>query len=482
MATVDEKHTKIVAESPDSQSDVDHPEIDWSPEEEQRLVRKVDFLIMPLLILAFFALQLDRGNIGNALTDYFLRDVGISQNQFNVGQQLLSAGIVILETNFKIPSNLILYRVGPTLWIGGQIVAWGLVATFQAFQKGLGPFMVTRLLLGLCEAGFIPAALYTMTRWYKKEETSKRFSWFFIGNMLAAACSGLIAYGILHMRGIANLAGWQWLFLLEGIFTVLVGICFLIFFPNQVNNPVSMVGKRYFTEREAEILYKRVMLDDPSKAHPKRSVSWPELKGALTNWRLIPHIIFTIAALSPSSTLSSYAPSLVASMGYDRLQSNAMVSIGAWILIPVNLFWGWIADKTKVRGPWVFLGLFIFWGFNLGNMLLIDSDRTRRFTMLTLSTAFSFPWHPVNGAWVSMNAKSAGERSITMAMLIMAANCSGIVGKQLFREEDAPKYRQGWTVITGLVTAAVACGIWANVQYYILNKRRLSRTGLSYQY
>ncbi|EQB56921.1 putative transporter [Colletotrichum gloeosporioides] len=478
MAIVDEKQIKTVAESPESQSDGGHSEVDWSQEEEQRLLRKVDILIMPLLILAFFALQLDRGNMGNALTDYFLKDVGISQNQFNVGQQLLSAGIVILE----IPSNLVLYRVGPTLWIGGQIIAWGLVATFQAFQKGLGPFMVTRLLLGLCEAGFIPAALYTMTRWYKKEETSRRFSWFFLGNMLAAACSGLIAYGILHMRGVANLAGWQWLFLLEGIFTVLVGICFLVFFPNQVSNPVSLAGLRYFSEREAEILYKRVMLDDPSKAHPKKSVSWPELREALTNWKLIPHVIFTIAALSPSSTLSSYAPSLVASMGYDRLQANAMVSIGAWILIPVNLFWGWIADKTRVRGPWVFLGLLIFWGFNLGNLLLIDSDRTKRFTMLTLSVAFSFPWHPVNGAWVSMNAKSAGERSITMAILIMAANCSGIVGKQLFREGDGPKYRQGWTVITGLVTAAVVCGIWANVQYYILNKRRLSRAGLSYQY
>ncbi|KAJ3957463.1 hypothetical protein N0V92_005963 [Colletotrichum tropicale] len=438
MAIVDEKQIKTVAESPESQSDGGHSEVDWSQEEEQRLLRKVDILIMPLLILAFFALQLDRGNMGNALTDYFLKDVGISQNQFNVGQQLLSAGIVILE----IPSNLVLYRVGPTLWIGGQIIAWGLVATFQAFQKGLGPFMLTRR-KSLCEAGFIPAALYTMTRWYKKEETSRRFSWFFLGNMLAAACSGLIAYGI---------------------------------------NPVSLAGLRYFSEREAEILYKRVMLDDPSKAHPKKSVSWPELREALTNWKLIPHVIFTIAALSPSSTLSSYAPSLVASMGYDRLQANAMVSIGAWILIPVNLFWGWIADKTRVRGPWVFLGLLIFWGFNLGNLLLIDSDRTKRFTMLTLSVAFSFPWHPVNGAWVSMNAKSAGERSITMAILIMAANCSGIVGKQLFREGDGPKYRQGWTVITGLVTAAVVCGIWANVQYYILNKRRLSRTGLSYQY
>ncbi|KAF4775618.1 alternative sulfate transporter [Colletotrichum scovillei] len=478
VAIVDEKQVKMVAKSPGSQSDSENPDIDWNPEEERQLVRKVDLIIMPLLILAFFALQLDRGNIGNALTDYFLKDVGITQNQFNVGQQLLSAGIVILE----IPSNLVLYRIGPTLWIGGQIVAWGLVATFQAFQKGLGAYMVTRILLGLCEAGFIPAALFTMTRWYKRDETSKRFSWFFIGNMLAAACSGLIAYGILHMRGIAGLAGWQWLFLLEGIFTILVGIAFFACFPNQVNNPVSMLGFRYFSEREAEILYKRVMIDDPSKAQSKRSVSWPELRSALTNWRLIPHVIFTIAALAPSSTLSSYAPSLVNSMGFERLESNAMVSVGAWLLIPINLLWGFTADKTRVRGPWVFLGLFIFWGFNLGNYLLIDAGRNARFAMLTLSTAFSFPWHPVNGAWVSANAKSAGERSITMAILIMAANCSGIVGKQLFREEDAPKYRNGWAVIAGLTTAAAACGIWANVQYYILNKRKLNRTGLSYQY
>lgn len=149
-------------------------------------------MVVALLTLAFFALQIDRGNIGNALTDNFLKDVGITQYQFNVGQQLLSLGIVLLE----IPSNIILYKLGPTIWIGAQIIAWGLVATFQAFQHGLGPYLATRLLLGLCEAGFIPAGLYTITRWYKRDETSKRFSWFFIGNILAGACTGLIAYGM----------------------------------------------------------------------------------------------------------------------------------------------------------------------------------------------------------------------------------------------------------------------------------------------
>lgn len=147
---------------------------------------------MPLLTLVFFFLQLDRGNIGNALTDNFLVDVGITQYQYNIGQQLLSAGIVILE----IPSNLLLYRFGPRIWISCQVMAWGLVATFQAFQSGLGGYITTRFLLGLCEAGFIPGGLYVLSTYYKKAETSKRFAIYFLGQNFGGAASGLLAYGM----------------------------------------------------------------------------------------------------------------------------------------------------------------------------------------------------------------------------------------------------------------------------------------------
>ncbi|KAK3330042.1 alternative sulfate transporter [Apodospora peruviana] len=442
--------------------------LSWTEGEEKRLVRKIDFLVMPLLMLGFFALQLDRGNIGNAMTDFFLADVGITQFQFNVGQQLLSAGIVLLE----IPSNLILYKVGPTVWIGTQIVAWGFVASFQAFQKGLGPYLATRLLLGLCEAGFIPAGLFTITRWYKRDETSKRFSWFFIGNMFAGACSGLIAYGILHMRGVCGLAGWQWLFLLEGLFTILVGVLFISLFPKAPGNPVSMFGFRYFTERESQILERRVLLDDNTKQHTHQHVTRAELKAVLTNWRLIPHILLTICALAPSSTLFAYAPSLVISFGYERLKSNAMISIGAWILLVTNVSWGVIADRIGFRGPMVALGLFIYWGFVLGNRILITStNSTARFAMLTLSIAFSSNWHPINGSWMALNAKTAGERSITMAIFIMAANTSGIVGSQLFQAKDAPLYQTGWTVIISLASVGVVASIFANLQYYLLNRK-----------
>jgi MFS family permease len=89
------------------------------------------------------------------------KDVGIVQNQFNIGQQMLSLGIVL----FELPSNLLLYRVGPGRWLSSQVVAFGLVSTFQAFQKNYASFIVTRLLLGLTESGYIPGALYTLSTW-----------------------------------------------------------------------------------------------------------------------------------------------------------------------------------------------------------------------------------------------------------------------------------------------------------------------------
>ncbi|KAF1814346.1 alternative sulfate transporter [Eremomyces bilateralis CBS 781.70] len=461
-------------------SDPEHNEIvkDWSDEEERKVLRKTDLLLIPLLALCFACLQIDRGNIGNALTDFFLKDVDITQNQFNLGQQLMAACAVVLE----IPSNMILYKVGPTLWIGSQIVAWGFVATFQAFQKGFGAFLVTRILLGLTESGFIPGALYSITSWYKSGELSKRFTLFWFGNMLANAFSGLIAYGILHMRGVAGLAGWQWLFIIEGTFTVLVGFLWFAIFPKSTKDPVSLLGFTVFNDRERHILVNRVLLDDPSKAIQRPHIEWSELKKALANWTVYPHLVLTISAIAPMAALTSYSPTIVASFGYGRLQANALVSIGSWCSMVVCIIWAWGADRTKVRGPFVFGGLLIYWGIVIGNRMLVHSKNSQaRFAFLTLATIFSAPGHPVNASWVALNAGTAAQRAIAMALFMVSSNLSGVVGYQLFQKKDAPNYPVGWAVIIALVTFGLFCAAGANIQYWLLNGR-VFRRNLRYKY
>ncbi|KAF3769457.1 putative MFS transporter [Cryphonectria parasitica EP155] len=449
--------------------------VDWSPEEEQRLVRKLDWIILPPLVFAFLALQLDRGNIGAAYTDGFAFDVGITQDQYNTGNTLFSVGTVVLQ----IPSNLILYRIGPTIWVVAQIFAFGLVSTFQAWQHGRRAFFATRTLLGLCESGFIPAGLYTLSRWYKKSEISKRYAIYFFGNNLATAISGLLASGILRLDGVRGFYGWQWLFIIEGVWTLATGVYFAIIFPKSPDHPVSLLGIRWFSEHDSHIMTRRVLIDDPAKAQGRLHVSWHEIRRTITNWRLFSHIIIPLAGIAPSWTLGAYAPYLIMEMGYGLLTANALCSIGGFMLLPMNLLWGYIADRTRRRGLMVSIGLFLFLAFTIANRKLILVDNKKlRLPMLIFMVAFSACWYPINASLVALNASTPEERSVSLATVTMCANLAGIIGSNLFRASDAPFYPHGWDSLCAVVGTALAFSLIVNLQYYILNRRMRNKEGV----
>lgn len=236
---------------------------------------------MPLLTLGFFCLQLDRGNMANAITDNFMINIGITQNQFNIGQQMLSLGIVLTE----IHSNMILYRVGPGKWLTLQLFLFGIVSTFQAWQTNYASFIATRLLLGITESGFIPGGLWTLSTWYTRSETAKRVMIFYFGNQFGQASAKLLAYGILHMRGVAGKPGWFWLFVLMGSFTILCGFILGFFLPDSFKHPYSTFLPKVsvFSEREIHILRTRVLLDDPGKRHKKQIIGRSAFK-KLVSW------------------------------------------------------------------------------------------------------------------------------------------------------------------------------------------------------
>jgi MFS family permease len=173
---------------------------------------------MPLLVLGFFSLQLDRSNIGNALTDTLTTDLGITKDDVNLGDQLMSAGIIIAE----IPSNLVLQKLGAPIWLTGQVLVWGTIALTQAWITDMPSFLATRFLLGFFEAGFIPGGQYMLALFYREKELALRTSIFYFGNYFATATGSLIAAGVLQMGGIAGYAGWQWLFVSTCLFLLLI--------------------------------------------------------------------------------------------------------------------------------------------------------------------------------------------------------------------------------------------------------------------
>lgn len=389
---------------------------DWSEEEERKVKRKLDFILLPVLGLAFFALQMDRGNISNALTSTITTDLGINTNQINVGTAVLSAGIVVLE----IPSNILLQKVGPQRWLSGQIIAWGLVALFQNFITNYAGYLVTRLILGLCEAGFIPGALYTMSTWYKRDETSLRVSIFFLGNLLAVALTSLIGAGILTMGDRYGVAGWRWLFIVEGAITIGVGILFMLFIPPRVGDGHPLISMRkwsYFDRRESYILVRRVLLDDPAKTANNLHISGGDVAKTVRNPRILMHTLITLTATVPVNAINTYGPSVIKSFGYSAVHANALASVGPFIAVVMVIVLGWLCDLTGRKGPFVLFGaVWSMIAFTCLREGTTDKWSTgRKYAAVVFSMSTNSVVHIMNVGWLSANCQHPQERSVAMA-------------------------------------------------------------------
>ncbi|KUI63737.1 hypothetical protein VM1G_10505 [Cytospora mali] len=263
----------------------------WTWAEEQRLVRKIDLRIMIFAIIMFMALEIDRSNLSQALTDNFLKDLHISTD----GEKSFITSTPYLSTRnvFKLaflcselPSQLVSKWMGPDRWIPTQLTIWSIVAASQFWLSGKESFIACRALLGLLQGGFIPDIILYLSYFYKHHELSIRLGYFWTGMSIADIISALLAYGLLHMRGVAGLAGWRWLFMIEGILTFIIGLLAYLLMPAGPCHTASWFrGKNgWFTEREQTIIVNRVIRDDPSKSdmHNREPVTpkllWKSLK------------------------------------------------------------------------------------------------------------------------------------------------------------------------------------------------------------
>ncbi|KAK8048303.1 hypothetical protein PG994_010033 [Apiospora phragmitis] len=391
----------------------------WSTH-ERKPKWKVDCTVLPLLTFGLLAAQIDKMNLASALTAGFASDINVDQNTINLGNQLMYLGVVLLE----IPSNLLLQKIGPQRWISGQVIAFGIVAICQAFITNKTGFLVSRAVLGLTESGYIPAALFTLSTWYTKEQLAKRLAVFFFGMFGGNAMAPILASGVLKLDGVRGLKGWQWLFLIEGIFTLIIAAMMFLFLPRlpdvtatvpkTVDTAESSLATRQedisWTSRETKTGARGI---DAEMEDFNFGLVWK----TLTYYRRWLHFIASFCIFSTWSPLTTYTPSIIMSLGFDRITANALAAVGSFLALLVIFATAVLSDRTNKRGLAVIAAATLY-------LLVLVAARAAqphahgkwaRWALWTAVNAFAVGYHPVHNTWLQLNCEDPRERSTSVA-------------------------------------------------------------------
>jgi sugar phosphate permease len=186
---------------------------------ERRLFARIGWRLMPVILVAYVFNYLDRNNIGFASLT-MNADLGLSATQYGIGAGMFFVGYCF----FELPSNLVLYRVGARVWLARIMITWGLVSAATVFVRGPASFYTMRLLLGAAEAGFFPGVAFYLARWFPGEYRTRAVAWLMTAVPVSSVIAGPLSGLLLEMNGVWGIAGWKWLFILEGIPVVIVGL------------------------------------------------------------------------------------------------------------------------------------------------------------------------------------------------------------------------------------------------------------------
>lgn len=329
------------------------------------IYRRVSWRILPLLFLCYIVNIVDRGNVGFAQLQ-MKGDLGFSDAVYGLGAGIFFIGYLL----FEVPSNLLLKRIGARLTLMRIMVLWGLTSAATMFVTTPTQFYVLRFLLGAFEAGFFPGVVYFLTFWFPQHRRARVVAIF----MLGIAASGLISnplsgWLLVSMDGYAGLQGWQWMFVVEGLPAVFLGILVFALLPNQ---PAEA---RWLTEAERNLLLQDLQRDNHGEE--ANMGAWAQLRQMVTSGPVWLMCLTAFGINCSAYFLGFWTPTLIREMGVVDLQMVGWYAAVPSILgAPVMYFWGRHSDLHGERRWHGVAGMVIgacgLWGIVLagGNLWL----------------------------------------------------------------------------------------------------------------
>jgi MFS family permease len=408
---------------------------------ERQVMRKVAWRLLPFMGICYLAAFLDRVNVSFAKLS-MLADLNLSTAMYATGAGIFFTGYFL----FELPSNLLLERVGARLWIARIMVMWGVISAGMMFVNGKWGFYILRFLLGAAEAGFFPGLVLYNTYWFPKSYRSRTISIFMTAAVFSFVVGGPLSGWLLDHTQF-GLKNWQWLFLVEGVPSVLLGILVLFYLPN---GPHSA---KWLKPEELAWLAS-VLVSERAAQEEKKHFT---LKEALLNWKVMLLSVIYFLSIVGGYGVDFFLPTLLQS-AYPALTKSALGWLSAvppLITIPVMILHSRRADRLKEHRWHVAIAA---WWFALG-LVLLSFPLPPLLVVVALTVCVSGRWSMIGPFWgLSTGFLTGTAAAGAIAMINSIGNLGGQAGPAILAslQSSDGSFALGLRVLAALVAM---CGV-----------------------
>ncbi|KAK6003707.1 hypothetical protein QM012_009478 [Aureobasidium pullulans] len=450
-----------------------------------KILRKIDMRLVPMLTVLYLLSFLDRGNIGNAKIEGLAEDLHLTGAEYN---WCLTA-FFFTYCAFEVPSNMLLKKLRPSIWLPSIMVAWGIVMTLMGLVKDFNGLLIARIFLGVTEAGLFPGVVFYNTMWYCRYEVQVRQAYFFSAASVAGAFSGLLAYGISYMEGVGGLAGWRWIFILEGLLTFVVAIVayfVLVDYPETAS---------FLTVEERAFVTYRLKYDgqDANTEHGYRVAQNNRsdkkfLFAAFKDWQIWVNVVVYWGYVCPLYGISLFLPTIIKELGYKTTTAQLLTVPIYVVASAITIAVAYAADRKRLRSPWILVGLcFQAVGFI---MCIATSHPGVTYAGIFIAACALYQCQPSNITWLSNNLSGSYKRAVGMGIQISVGNLAGgmsssiltvfasylqkvaAMASNFYRSADAPRYILGHGLEIGFICMGTVALLIQVFSYRRINKQR----------
>ncbi|KAJ4332103.1 hypothetical protein N0V87_008664 [Didymella glomerata] len=434
--------------------------------DEKTLVKKIDWMIVPIMFACYFLQYLDKSLLNFAAVMGIREDANLTTEQYGTLSWLFYLAFLI----FEMPHAYLMQRLPTAKYLGSCVCAWGTVVACTAACDSYASLAVCRFLLGAFESAISPSLILVTSMWYKRDEQPRRIGFWYLGVGMAVMVGSLVSYGFQHYEG-DKFNNWQIMYLVVGLITIGAGIIVILFLPD---NPMSS----RLTHDEKIMAVSR--LRENNTGIENKTFKPYQFREAMTDPQVWLLAFITTAASIPNGAVSSFQSVIISGFGFSN-KETALIQIPGGLITAVSTLIGtYIAGRYNCRGlmlvTWAALG-----GIVGGGMIAFipASNRAGRLAgnYLTNMTGSFLPL-----AYALAACNFAGHtKKVTMNAILLMSFCLGnILGPLTFRNEDAPNYQPAKITILA-VEAVVLCATAVLVFYYRWENRRRDAAGASHQ-